>query len=227
MKRILLSLCLLALAAAPAFADIATVNGVLVEERVINLPNDQGKWYISVVGTANDAGYLRLLGWFDNSASLKVLKNKVHFCPVTVGHPLYQERYAATVKGLPTVRVQKANGEVVYDAAGQNIPLTAEGLSGAIVNSIQSAQGLGSILPWRRDMERRCPGPNPNPDPNPDPDPDPQPIDPSVDPVDPVPVSQSGVPSWVLALLCVAGFLGGSSAGYGRQLYAKLHPALK
>jgi hypothetical protein len=66
MNRILLSLltlCLLAVAV-PSFADIATVNGVLAEERVVNLPNDQGKWYISVVGNANDAAYLRLLGWF-------------------------------------------------------------------------------------------------------------------------------------------------------------------
>ena len=111
MNRILLSLltlCLLA-AAVPAFADnTTTVNGVLAEERVINLPNDQGKWYISVVGNANDAAYLRLLVWFDNNASLKTLKSKVRFCPVTTCHPMYQERYALNVKGLPTVRVQKA-----------------------------------------------------------------------------------------------------------------------
>jgi len=110
MNRILLSLltlCLLA-AAVPSFADTATVNGVLAEERVIQLPNDQAKWYISVVGNANDANYLRLLVWFDNNASLKTLKSKVHFCPVTTGHLMYQERYAPNVKGLPTVRVQKA-----------------------------------------------------------------------------------------------------------------------
>ena len=49
-KLLLCVLCVVALFAAvvPCFAD--TVNGVLAEERVVNLPNDQDKWYISVVG---------------------------------------------------------------------------------------------------------------------------------------------------------------------------------
>ena len=64
-KLLLCVLCVLALFAAvvPCFAD--TVNGVLAEERVVNLPNDQGKWYISVVGNANDARYNEVLGWFE------------------------------------------------------------------------------------------------------------------------------------------------------------------
>jgi hypothetical protein len=203
-------------AAVPCFADTATVNGVLAEERVINLPNDQGKWYISVVGSANDTAYLRLLGWFDSNTSLKVLKSQVRFCPVTTGHPMYQERYASNVKGLPTVRVQKANGEVVYEAAGKNIPMTVEGLYGAIASGVHSAQGIRCI-PWRR-----CPQPSPGPQP----DPDTQPIDDGEAPiVEPQP--ESALPPWVLAMLCVVGFLGGLSVGYGRQLYAKLHPAVK
>ena len=131
MNRILLSICLLlaALVAVPVFADIATVNGVLAEERVVSLPQDGGKWYVSVVGNANDAAYLRLLVWFDNNASLKALKNKVHFCPVTTGTPIYQERYASNVKGLPTVRVQKdTEGQRRGGLRGrrENIPMTAD-----------------------------------------------------------------------------------------------------
>jgi hypothetical protein len=227
MNRIFLSICLLlaALAAVPAFADIATVNGVLAKERVVNLPNDQGKWYISIVGNANDAAYLRLLVWFDNDASLKALKNKVHFCPVTTGTPIYQERYAPNVKGLPTVRVQKANGEVVYEAPGTHIPMTPQGLYGAIANSVHSAQGIRPILPWRREMERRCPGPCPTPQPAPDPAP--QPIDDGGAPdVEPIPV-ESPV-QWVwLPVLCVLGFVGGIAGSYGRQLYQKIHPPVK
>ena len=108
---------------APCFAD--TVNGVLAEERVVNLPNDSGKWYVSVVGNANDARYNEIVGWFDTNASLKKLKNQVHFCPVTSDTAIYKERYASNVKGLPTVRVQKPDGTVVYEAAGKNIPMTA------------------------------------------------------------------------------------------------------
>ena len=118
MNKLLLSvLCLLAVfaAAVPCLAD--TVNGVLAEERVVNLPQDQSKWYVSVVGNAADSRYNEIVGWFDTNASLKKLKNQVHFCPVTSDTAIYQARYASNVKGLPTVRMQKADGTVVYKSA--------------------------------------------------------------------------------------------------------------
>jgi hypothetical protein len=227
MNRVFLSLCLLAVVAAvvpvpPAHADQASVNGVIAEERIVRLPNDQGKWYVSVVGDASDAAYQRVLGWFDTNASLKTLRAQVHFCPVTADTAVYVERYASNVKGLPTVRVQKPVGEVVYEASGKNLPLSAEGLYGAIADGVYVAQGIRPVLPWRRDMERRCqPGPQPEPSPQPQPDPEPSPIDdggaPAVEP-------QTVAPGWVLPLLCVVGFVGGLVAGYGRQVYAKLRP---
>ena len=100
MNKLLLSvLCLLAVfaAAMPCLAD--TVNGVLAEERVVNLPQDQSKWYVSVVGNATDPRYNEIVGWFDTNASLKKLKNQVHFCPVTSDTAIYQARYAGNVKG--------------------------------------------------------------------------------------------------------------------------------
>lgn len=227
MNRILVSVCLLLAvlaAVVPSFADTATANGVLAEQRVVNLPNDQGKWYISVVGNASDTAYLRVLGWFEANPSLKGLKNNVHFCPVTAGTPTYQERYAVNVKGLPTVRVQKPDGTVVYEAADKNLPMTAEGLYGAIAGAVNTAQGIRPILPWRRDMERRCPGPcpTPNPAPDPQPDPDPQPIDDGGAPdLEPQPAAE-GWPLFGLALLVNGGFLVGLAAGYGRKLVTKL-----
>jgi len=229
MKELLLSvLCLLAVCAAvvPCLGD--TVNGVLAEERVVNLPQDQNKWYVSVVGNATDPRYNDIVGWFNTNPSLKKLRDQVHFCPVTSNTGIYQERYAANVKGLPTVRVQKPDGTVVYEAAGKNLPMTAEGLYGAIAGAVNTAQGIRPILPWRRDMERRCPGPGPcptpypQPNPDPQPDPDPQPIDDGGPPlVDPQPVAE-GWPLWGLALLVNGGFLIGLAAGYGRKLAAKL-----
>jgi len=169
-----------------------TVNGVLAEERVVNLPNDQGKWYVSVVGNVNDATYLRVLGWFNTNASLKSLKNKVHFCQVTNDTAIYKERYAGNVKALPTVRVQKSDGTVVYEVSGKSIPMTASGLYGAMANGADIAEGARPVLPWRRGMEKRCPGPCPQPQPQPQPDPEPQPIDdgtaPSVEPSGGMPV---------------------------------------
>jgi hypothetical protein len=229
MNKLLLSvLCLLAVfaAAAPCLAD--TVNGVLAEERVVNIPQDQSKWYVSVVGNATDTRYNEIVGWFDTNASLKKLKNQVHFCPVTSDTAIYQARYASNVKGLPTVRMQRADGTVVYEAAGKNLPMTAAGLNGALAGAVSTAQGIRPVLPWRRDMERRCPGPCPNPQPNPlpQPDPEPQPIDDNGPPnVDPDVAAEA--PLWALALVCIAGVLVGMSGGYGKQLYAKLNPPVK
>jgi hypothetical protein len=96
-KLLLCVLCALALFAAvvPCFAD--TANGVLAEERVVNLPQDQGKWYVSVVGSTTDARYNEILGWFESNQSLKKVKNQVHFCPVTTATAIYKERYAGNV----------------------------------------------------------------------------------------------------------------------------------
>jgi hypothetical protein len=225
MNKLLLSvLCLLAVfaAAVPCFAD--TVNGVLAEERIVSLPQDQGKWYVSVVGNATDSRYNEIVGWFGTHASLKKLKNQVHFCPVTSDTATYQARYTGNVKALPTVRMQKPDGTVVYEAAGKNIPMTAGGLNGALAGAVSTAAGLRPVLPWRRDMERRCPGPcpNPQPQPQPQPDPEPQPLDDNGSPnVDPEPAAE-GWPLWGLALLVNGGFLVGLVAGYGRKLAAKL-----
>ena len=230
MNKLLLSvLCLLAVfaAVAPCLAD--TVNGVLAEERVVNLPQDQGKWYVSVVGSATDARYDEIVGWFDSNASLKKLKNQVQFCTVTSDTAIYRERYAPNVKGLPTVRMQKADGTVVYEAAGKNIPMTAAGLNGALAGAVSTAQGIRPILPWRRDMERRCPGPCPSPQPNPQPqpDPEPQPIDDGGMPhIDDQPAESPAPWGW-LPPLCVAGLAVGIACGYGKQLCQKLHTAVK
>ncbi|MFA5186708.1 MAG: hypothetical protein WC551_09550 [Patescibacteria group bacterium] len=184
MNRVLLSVCLLLAAlwaVAPAFAGTASANGMLTEDRVISLPQDQGKWYVSVVGNAGDSAYRGVLRWFDENKDLSSLKNRVHFCQVATGTAIFQDRYATNVSTLPMVRVQKPDGTVIYEASGKNIPMTAEGLHGAIASDINSAQGIRPILPWRRYIDKRpCPGPCPQPGPDTqpvEPDPPPQPID--------------------------------------------------
>jgi hypothetical protein len=231
MNKLLLSvLCvfLLLAAVAPCFAATPT-NGVLAEERIVNLPGDQGKWYISVVGNANDAGYKEILGWFDSNTSLAKLKSQVHFCPVTTDTAIYTERYAPNVKALPTVRMQNAAGNVAYEASAKEIPLTAEGLNGALASAVGEATARWRLLPYRREMEKRCPAPGPKPVPNPQPgpnvDPEPQPVDdnatPVVDPVDAL------LPWYVVVPVCTVAVLVGLMLGYGRKLKDKLLPPVK
>jgi hypothetical protein len=195
------------------------VNGVLAEERVVNLPNDQGKWYISVVGSATDARYNEVLGWFDSNPSLAKLKDQVNFCPVASDTPMYTERYSTNVKGLPTVRMQKSDGTVVYEAAGKNLPMTAAGLNGALAEAVSDTQGLRPILPWRRDADDRLNDlERPKPQPQPQPDPQPQPINdggtPSVEP-------DATPPGWIVAPICGVCVLVGLALGYGKKLKEK------
>jgi hypothetical protein len=227
MNKLLLSLlCALALFACitPCFAD--TVNGVLAEERVVNLPQDAGKWYVSVVGDATSARYQEVLGWFNTDPNLKKLTSQVHLLQVTTGTAIYKERYQPNVKGLPTVRMQKADGTVVYEAAGKNIPMTAAGLYGAMASAAQTAQGIRPILPWRRNMENRCPGPQPAPNPTPDPTPDEPVPDDGGAPIFDQPAPDAD-PYLFLAPALVGALVLGLGLGYGRKLFDKIHPTGK
>ena len=123
MNKLLLSvLCLLKVFAAGAACFADTVNGVLAEQRIFSLPQDQGKWYVSVVGNATDSRYNQMVVWSDTNASLKKLKNHFHFCPVTSDTAVHQARYASNVKALPTVRMQKPDDPWSIKLPGRTSP---------------------------------------------------------------------------------------------------------
>ena len=111
------------------------------------MPQDSEKWYISVVGDESDGRYQEILGWFDANPKLAKLENQVMFCPVTRDMPLYAERYKSNVKGLPTVRMQQADGTVVYEAAGTNLPMTAGALNSALAEAVNASQGRHPLRP--------------------------------------------------------------------------------
>jgi hypothetical protein len=142
------------------------------QERVIKLPEDGSKWYVSVVGVGEDARYQEVLGWFNTHEKLSALRSATHFCPITTKSPLYRERYAPNCKSLPTVRVQDSKGVVIYESAGRRIPMTAGGLYSAIA----AASDGHELLPWRRRHSQPQPAPV-NPAPAPNNDPAPEPID--------------------------------------------------
>lgn len=179
-------------------------RGVIAEERIVNLPNDQAKWYISVVGDENDAGYCKLINWFETNEKLAKLKDQVHFCPVTSGSAIFKARYAGNVTGLPMIRMQQPDGTVVYQVSGKKIPMSAEGLNGAIAESVRP------VLPWRRNHVH--PQPLPEPDAVPDGDPEPQPIDDGDVPFIDEPSSR-GVPTGICVVVIVLSVLAGATTG--------------
>ncbi len=201
-----------------------SLDGVLVEERIVDLPQDQDKWHISIVGGGQH--YDLLLRWFAENNSLKSLRRQVHFRSIQEGSPIFNSRYAQNVGELPVVRVQEANGTVVYEASAGSIPYTADGLYGAIADASGNVQGIlrpwrhggRPWLPWRRQMDERCPGPGPCPVPAPCPEP--LPPAPPLDDFGP-PVfdeeSDTGVSAGLAVLFAALSGLLGGGLGFVQQ----------
>ena len=222
MFRVLFSLALLAVVAAayPCLANERSIDlkadaayGVkYAEERVIDLPADQGKWHISVVGNPRSAKYQVVKGWFDSHTSLKHLKAQTHFHPIVTTSTMYRNRYAKNTPKVPCVRIQSADGTVMYQVCGQDIPMSADALDQAI----------------RTEMSRRrrcCPTPQPQPQPQPTPipDPEPQPLD-HVGPPDITPAPIPSMPPWWLVIgLAVTG----AGTGVAVQWKETYYPAKK
>jgi hypothetical protein len=202
----------------------ATGEQSQVQERIVDLPQDQDKWYVSVVGDSTSGRYREVLGWFDSNAGLKKLKNQVHFCPVTTNTSIYKNRYASNTSSLPMVRVQRGNGEVIFEVMGVYIPSKADDLYGLVAKAVNEAQSIRPVLPWRREMEKRLqPQPAPKPDSKPQPDPEPQPLDNNGPPnmSEPEPEAPA-MPPWLLALLINGGLILGVGVGYVFKLTAKI-----
>ena len=79
--------------------------GVIANERVVNLPNDSEKWYLSIVGEVEEVRYAEILVWFEKNSALNQLRKQVHFRKIDSDTVTYRARYAPNVKGLPTVRL--------------------------------------------------------------------------------------------------------------------------
>jgi len=200
--------------------------GVIANERVVNLPNDSEKWYLSIVGEEGEYRYENLLGWFGQygNEGLKTLRKQVHFREINSDTAIYRSRYKSNVKDLPTVRLQKSNGEVVYESQSGNLPISGEGLYGALANASSKAQGLGIFRPWgpprRVCPDGRCPV-KPKPDP-PREDPAPAPVDdggaPEMAAQSGLDMASAGVGAGSV-LLCLFGGAGASLFVQWRRMY--------
>ena len=120
----------------------------------------------------------------------------------------WQGRYAKGTPKVPCVRIQSADGKVMYQVCGQNIPMSADALDRAIRTGI-----------FRR---RRC-CPSPQPQPQPVPDPEPQPLD-HVGPPDVAPEPASNMPPfWLLGVLLTLG----AGAGVANKWKETYYPSAK
>lgn len=212
-------LCVLTIVLLVAMATLATAQsnyGVSVEDRVVNLPNDGARWYLSVVGDANESQYRTILEWFNTDERLRDFRSQVHYCPIERSTAVFKERYRTNTSSLPTVRLQDSKGVVVYEADGKQLPFTASGLYGALANATRKVLGV-ELCPWRK---RNDPTPTPEPKPTPIPDPDPAPA-----PNEGAPVVEpaNDIAPLIAVVLAVVGLLVGGGVGVAAG-WKQAHP---
>jgi len=197
----------------------------IARERVFNLPQDSDKWFMSVIGDGGDR-HTEILAWFDENADLAELKSQVHFHRITTDSRAFKDRYAKNVTELPTIRVQKSDGYVVYEVSGAAVPDDAGDLLSEVAYASHMAGGpifnrdgrifpifpifRRPLLPYRyRHQEQHqqedcdiCPAPDPSVQP---------PVTPR--PSKPEPKPDRGVPVGITVLLSLLSILGGGAGG--------------
>lgn len=136
MKNILLALvCLIGSFSAACAADYRcdATGGVMYQsQRVIDLPQEQNKLYVTVIGDPASDRTQELTGWFSNHPTLVKVKNATQYSVMDTTSPMYLGRVsqsqAFAPPSLPCIRVQSADGQIIYQVSGNNVPLSAEGL---------------------------------------------------------------------------------------------------
>jgi hypothetical protein len=200
-----------AAAQAPTLHADAAYGVAYVQTRIVQMPQDQNKPYLTVVGDQNDQNVKMVLNWFETNADLKAIKDQTHFVfmPTTGDSKparFYRDRYAKTVQDVPCIRFQKADGTLIVELKSQEIPATPEALVNALNRPATECFG-------RRRQDNVYPAPNPNP--APDTDPSPQPIDRR-----PAPKPAPHFP-WLLLVILTAVGAGVGVVHEYRVMYAK------
>ena len=191
------------------------MNGVISEERIVNLPQDQNRWYLSVVGDSGNKEFRTVTRWFTSNAKLVSFRKQTHYRNVTSDTEIFKSRYKGNVDSLPTVRLQDASGVVIYESSGNSIPYSPQALYASLARAVNKAV-KGPCRPWRK---KKCPTPKPKPSPEPSPS-----------PLDELPNFNDGPPiidttpdekeskAGLIVLAVIAGLLAGSVAGTSASL---------
>ena len=213
MKQVL---CLIILLSLPVVAVADTLYGVKqsTQERVLTLPQDQDKWYVSVFGEDNSDSFLRVKAWFTSHEGLVSLRNQSHYAEYPTSSAHYQQRYKASVPALPCVRVQDAKGVVISEFYGEYIPMSAEAMYRGITADIED----GTANCFRR---RRC-QPQPKPEPKTEPAPAPVPPPKKKEPKKETTPARSNLPpAWLVIVAALIGGACGAVQRYRETYYPK------
>jgi hypothetical protein len=93
-----------------------------LKEAVYELPNDSGKLYLTVAGSANDQKYKDLCGQFSATPEWTEIRDTAHYMQLPTNSTMFKSRYAKEYTDFPTIRVQTADGQIVHEWVGRGIP---------------------------------------------------------------------------------------------------------
>lgn len=109
-----------------------------VGERVVTLPNDGGKWHLSIwyANKTTDSASRRLANYFASDPVLQSISTQaiIHEHDASNPDPVFAARYSD--QPAPGVLLQNSKGVVVYKATGNNIPTTGAALATEILDSV-------------------------------------------------------------------------------------------
>jgi hypothetical protein len=100
----------------------AMIAGNARGEQLAELPQDAYKPYLTVVGTAGEAKFESLKIAFEKHEGLREFADTTHFAVLADSTTMYRARYSTEFGRLPVVRLQEADGDVVYEVSGRDIP---------------------------------------------------------------------------------------------------------
>lgn len=181
------------------------------KERLLSLPKDQDKFYLSIVGNETDPKFNEIKGWFSENRELKNIKVQTHYNAVTTTSAIYKERYAKNIPATPLIRIQTAKGTTLFQVSGENVPMSAEALTKSINQKVMKGW-RDRFCPFKPDVEPE-PEPTPDADPDADVDADGPDVQPDVTPVD------ASFPWLVLVGATLGAALIGGGWGLGKSMY--------
>src|SRR5690242_14339805 len=76
------------------------------QDRTVVLPQDGNKFYLTVIGSPNDARFAEIREWFNADENLVNIRRSTHFNVLNTTDPMYQTRYANSTPATPLVRLQ-------------------------------------------------------------------------------------------------------------------------
>lgn len=217
MKRLLLALMCFCMLLSMA----SVIEAEYTQERVIELPQDQGMWYVSLFGDSADPQYRKLQQWFQANKGLVSLRGQVHYNEYTIDTARFQ-RYAESLPSLPCLRIQNSQGSVISEFWSDYIPKSSAALLNGIAQDLQGKTSFRFVIHHRR---YHCPDRQPSPEPTPPTTPPASPLAPILDtpPVIDEPELEEPNFPWLLILVAVVigagiGFAGGYKKEHIDQL---------